>query len=72
VIYGYGEPQWNDIDRGKLIRPPEFSGNQTSSHLAANEEKFWEEMINLAFEASSFTLRSDFLHAVKSYGMGPS
>jgi hypothetical protein len=35
VIYELGEPWWNDVDRGKLIRSPELSGNPTSSHLAA-------------------------------------
>jgi hypothetical protein len=31
VIYECGEPQWNDIDRKKLlIRPPELSANPTS------------------------------------------
>jgi hypothetical protein len=30
-----------------------------------------KEMMNLAFEMSLFILRSDFLHAVKSYDMRP-
>jgi hypothetical protein len=34
VIYGYGEPWLNDIDRGKLlICLTELSGNPASSHL---------------------------------------
>jgi hypothetical protein len=37
VIYEHGKPWWNDIDRGKLlIRPPEFCGSTTSSHLVAS------------------------------------
>jgi hypothetical protein len=37
LIYEHGQPRWNDADTGKLpIRPPELSGNPTSSHLAAN------------------------------------
>jgi hypothetical protein len=36
LIYEHGKPQWNDIERGKLlIPPPELSGNPTSSHLVA-------------------------------------
>jgi hypothetical protein len=30
VIYKHGEEWWNDIDRGKLIRPSEVSGIRTS------------------------------------------
>jgi hypothetical protein len=30
-----------------------------------------EELMNFAFEISLFVLPSDFLHAVKSYDMGP-
>jgi hypothetical protein len=29
-----------------------------------------KEIMNLAFEVSLFILRNEFLHAVKSYGMG--
>jgi hypothetical protein len=40
VIYGHGEPGWNDIDRGKLlIRRPELSGNPNSSYLLAKQDK---------------------------------
>jgi hypothetical protein len=43
VIYDQGEPWWNNIDREKLlIRPLELSGNPTSSHLVANQEKLGE------------------------------
>jgi hypothetical protein len=30
-----------------------------------------KEMMDLAFETSLFTLQSDFLHALKTYNMGP-
>jgi hypothetical protein len=30
IIYDYVEPWWDDIDRGKLIRPTNLSGNPTS------------------------------------------
>jgi hypothetical protein len=46
VIYEHGQPWWNDIDRGKLIIPPELSGNLTSSYLAAEQEK--RELLNFA------------------------
>jgi hypothetical protein len=36
VIYEHGEPWWIDDERGKLICPPELSGNPTSSHLVAS------------------------------------
>jgi hypothetical protein len=29
-IYEHGEPWWNGVDRGKVIRLPELSGNPTS------------------------------------------
>jgi hypothetical protein len=29
VIYEHGGPWWSDVDGGKLIRPPELSGNTT-------------------------------------------
>jgi hypothetical protein len=37
-IYEYGEPWWSDIDRGKLLCPPELSGNSTNKHLIAKQE----------------------------------
>jgi hypothetical protein len=48
VIYEHGEPWWNDNDRGKLIHPPELSGNPTSSHLVARQEKLANKIMNLA------------------------
>jgi hypothetical protein len=42
MIYEPGVPWWNDIDRGKLIYPPELSGNLTSSHLVAKQEELGE------------------------------
>jgi hypothetical protein len=46
TIYEHGEPWWNDIDRENLLtRPPELSGNHTSSHLVASRRngrrKWW-------------------------------
>jgi hypothetical protein len=39
----------SDIDSGKLlIRPLELSGNHTSSHLVAKQEKLAKDMINPA------------------------
>jgi hypothetical protein len=31
VIYEHGEPWWNHIDRGKLIRPPDLCSNSAST-----------------------------------------
>jgi hypothetical protein len=43
VIYEHGEPQWSDIDSGKVLTgPPELSGNATVGHLVANQEDFGE------------------------------
>jgi hypothetical protein len=40
VIYGHEESWWNDIDMGLiLVRPPELSGNSTSSHVVATREE---------------------------------
>jgi hypothetical protein len=39
VIYQHGETWWNNIDRGKLLRPPERSDNPTSSHQEAKQEE---------------------------------
>jgi hypothetical protein len=54
MIYEYGEPWRNGIDRGKVvIHPPEFSGNLASRSILA------KEIMNLAFEISLFILRRD-------------
>jgi hypothetical protein len=42
-----------------LIRPPELSGNPTSSNLVAKKKELAKEMINLSFEVSLFILRKD-------------
>jgi hypothetical protein len=43
VIYEHGESWRNDIDRTKLlIRPPQLSGNPTSSHLVAKKDELSE------------------------------
>jgi hypothetical protein len=40
VIPEQGEPRWNDTNRENLlIRPPELSGNSTSSHIVAKQER---------------------------------
>jgi hypothetical protein len=52
-----------------MVRPPELSG--TSSHIVANHVNLETEMICLAFEVSLFIPRSNFLHVVNTYSMGP-
>jgi hypothetical protein len=72
AIHEYGEPWWNDINRGQiLICSPELSRNPTSSHLVANKEE-------LGNRDDEFGLRNIFVHTsklflnvVKSYDMGP-
>jgi hypothetical protein len=49
-MYEHGEPWWNGVNKGKLpIRPPELSGNPTSSHLVASsrQEEMAKGMMNL-------------------------
>jgi hypothetical protein len=50
VIYEHGETWWNVIDRDKLIRPQELSGNPT--YLVAKQEELSKEMMNLALRRS--------------------
>jgi hypothetical protein len=51
VIYEHGETWWNYIDRGELlIRPPELSGNFTSSHLVENQEELAKKVLNFVGE----------------------
>jgi hypothetical protein len=54
MIYEHGEPWWNNIDGGKLIRPPELSGSATSSHLIAKQEELSKKMLNFTFQSISF------------------
>jgi hypothetical protein len=54
VIHEHGEPWWNDTGSGKLIRPPELSGNTTKSSSSKDDERA-KDMKNLA-------LRSIFGH----------
>jgi hypothetical protein len=50
VTCGHGEPWWNDTGKGKLlIRPPERSGNPTSSHLAEKQEELGEGNYEFGF-----------------------
>jgi hypothetical protein len=45
VIYEYGEPWWNDVDRGKLsICPPELPGNPTGRVI-------WWQTVNVFLSA---------------------
>jgi hypothetical protein len=53
-----------------LIRPPELSSNPTSSHLVASGGMD-ERNKNLDFQNISVHNCKWFLHAVKSYDMGP-
>jgi hypothetical protein len=39
------------ISMGKLIHPPELSGNPTSSHLVAKQEELAKEIMNLALQS---------------------
>jgi hypothetical protein len=57
------------ISTGKLLIRLWKSYQQ--SHLVAKQENLEKEMMNLAFKVSLFILRSEFLHSVKSYDMGP-
>jgi hypothetical protein len=45
--YEYGEPWWNDIDKG--TRPAELTSNSTTRHLVSKLEELAKEMINLVF-----------------------
>jgi hypothetical protein len=61
VIYKHGEPWWKEIDRVKvMIRPPQFSGNPTSSHLEGKQEDVAKEIINFALRNISFIPRRVF------------
>jgi hypothetical protein len=49
VIHEYEETWWNDVDRGKLIRPLELSGKPTNSHLVAKQEEPAKGMMHLSY-----------------------
>jgi hypothetical protein len=50
----------NYIDKGKrLTRPPELSGNPTSSRLIAMEEELGEGKYEFGLRSIFFILRSD-------------
>jgi hypothetical protein len=56
VIYEYGEPWWNDNDRGKLLtRPPELFRNPGSKR-----KERAKEMIIWPCEVFLFILTSGF------------
>jgi hypothetical protein len=52
VIYEHGETWWNNIDRGKLLRPPELSDNPISHQEAKQEELEKEKNEFLPYEES--------------------
>jgi hypothetical protein len=54
MIYEHVETWWNDMGRILLIRPPELSGNSTSSHLIAKQEE-------LEKEGNEFSLRNIYI-----------
>jgi hypothetical protein len=54
VMSAYGEPRWNDIDRGELIRPPEFSVNSTNSHVVVDQEEHGEGNAEFFLQTISF------------------
>jgi hypothetical protein len=72
LIYEHGEP-WRDDDAGSgkcLTRPPELSGNTTSTVIWEQVRGMDERSKNLALLAILSHLQVIFLHAVKSYDMG--
>jgi hypothetical protein len=70
MVYEHGKPWWNDVDREKiLIRPPEVSGNPTSSHLVESRKNGRKEWV-FGLEKNLFHT-CDFFPVVKSYDMGP-
>jgi hypothetical protein len=72
VIYEHGEPKWNDdADIGKhLTHPPELwqSYHQTSG---SKQEECAKGMRIQPCKIFLFILANYFLHAIKSYDMGP-
>jgi hypothetical protein len=53
VIFEHEEPQWNDINRGKLlVCLPELWQFYHRRHLIAKQEKNVEEMLDFAYEVS--------------------
>jgi hypothetical protein len=59
-IYELGEPWWNDIDREKLIIPPQLSDNSNSNHLLAKQEEISEGN-------DEFYLRGIFVHTSRQF-----
>jgi hypothetical protein len=50
AIHEHREPWWNDIDRGKLIRPSELPGN-LSSRVITSKQETDEGVMNLALRS---------------------
>jgi hypothetical protein len=68
VLYEQGDPRWNDTDKGKLlIRPPDVSGNLTSTESSGSKKEWTKRMMNVALQS---ILESKFLYVVKSCDMG--
>jgi hypothetical protein len=57
VIYEHGNPWWDNIDREKVARSPEPSGNPTNNHLVENQEELAKKM--------DLALRGTFVHTLK-------
>jgi hypothetical protein len=67
VIYEHGEPWWNDIERKTNFSTRDICQSYQQSHLVPSRRntQIWLCKVLLC------TLASDFLHAAKSYDMGP-
>jgi hypothetical protein len=51
MIYEYGEPLWNDMDRSKLlIRPPDLWQFYQQSYLVENQEEHGEGIVKFTYE----------------------
>jgi hypothetical protein len=53
------------------MRPPDLSGNPTSSHLVAKKNKMPKKIITFALRSISFTLRRVFNMLKNLTDMGP-
>jgi hypothetical protein len=58
----------NDVDRGRLTRPPELPGKSTTRRLVAKQEDVASEMINLAYEMSPYSWCSSTCRKILRYG----
>jgi hypothetical protein len=60
VIYEHEETRWNDIEKGKLIRPPDLTSILPTQSSISKQEKREREIMNLA-------LRSIYVHTSKVF-----